>query len=57
MSVVLDGGGEGSLADSRNIGEGRGEKAMIIAGMERMREGERETDREGCKQACSRRSG
>lgn len=31
MTVVLDEGGKGSLDDSRNIGEGRREKQMIIA--------------------------
>lgn len=45
MSVVLDGGGKGSLADHRIIREGRGEKAMIIAGKQGWRGCEEEGER------------
>ena len=58
--VSID-GGEGSFDGSRNIGEGKNREidddSRRKTRMERMREEERERDREGCWQDCSRRSG
>ena len=47
MTVVSNDGSKGSLDDSRNIGEGRGEKQIVIAGEKQgWRGGQRERERE-----------
>lgn len=55
MTLVLNDGGKGCSDDSRNIGEGGREKtednSKRKTRMERMREGERNRDGEGCRQA------
>lgn len=55
MTVVSNDGCQGRM-DDRNTGEGRRGKRLMLA---RLKQGwrEREGDRVGCRQACSRRSG